>query len=92
MLNFLLYQVKRLEGLLSKCKDTIRNNKEKSSNLAAEKDALKKQLEELKVLVFFVYTRTHTLMLIALVWFPSAITPHIEQLVEHITSPIFICI
>ena len=41
-----ILQVKRLETLLNKCKDTIRNNKEKSSQLVSEKEAIQKQLDE----------------------------------------------
>ena len=41
-----LFQIKRLEGLLNKCKDTIRNSKERNQQLTVEKDALQKTLEE----------------------------------------------
>ena len=44
IVDFLL-QVKRLETLLNKCKDTIRSNKEKSTQMMSEKEAIQKQLE-----------------------------------------------
>ena len=39
-------KVKRLEGLLSRCKDTIKTNKEKYAHISTEKDQLSTQLQE----------------------------------------------
>ena len=39
-------QAKRLEILLSKCKDTIRSNKERTQLLTADKDNLQRQLAD----------------------------------------------
>ena len=38
--------MKRLEGLLSRCKDTIKTNKEKYAHISTEKDQLSTQLQE----------------------------------------------
>ena len=46
--TFLLFKVKRLENLLSKCKDTIKNNKEKTIVLNQEKDELQQQVNNLR--------------------------------------------
>lgn len=40
-------KVKRLEGLLSRCKETIRSNKEKSSQLEEENAKLTNEIKEL---------------------------------------------
>ncbi len=37
-------KIKRLEILLNKCKETIKNNKERSVQLGRDKDALQKQV------------------------------------------------
>ena len=39
-------QVKRLETLLSKCKDTIKGNKERTAQLTGEREALQRQLDD----------------------------------------------
>lgn len=39
-------KIKRLEILLSKCKDTIRSNKERTQLLTTDKENLHKQLED----------------------------------------------
>ncbi|OPL20301.1 golgin 4 subfamily a member, partial [Mytilus galloprovincialis] len=39
-------KVKRLEGLLSRCKDTIKTNKEKYTQITTEKEQINKQLHE----------------------------------------------
>ena len=41
-------QVKRLEILLQKCKDTIRNNKERNQQLTSEKDSQQQQIDLLQ--------------------------------------------
>lgn len=41
-----MWQVKRLEILLNKCKETIKNNKERSGQLIADKEAMQQQLDE----------------------------------------------
>ena len=41
----LCLQVKRLEILLQRCKETIKNNKERVSQLTADKDSLQMSLE-----------------------------------------------
>ena len=46
--TFLRFKVKRLENLLSKCKDTIKNNKEKTIVLNQEKDELQQQVNNLR--------------------------------------------
>ena len=38
-------QIKRLEILLQKCKETIQSNKERSTQLSADKESLQKSLE-----------------------------------------------
>ena len=45
---YFLLQIKRQEVLLNKCKDTISKNKEKTAQLNSEKDALQKQIDEMK--------------------------------------------
>ena len=39
-------QVKRLEILLGKCKDTIKNNKERIKQLTTDREELQRHLEE----------------------------------------------
>lgn len=46
-INFCVCEkVKRLETLLTKCKDTIKSNKERIQQLATDRDAMAKQAQE----------------------------------------------
>ncbi|EEC04564.1 Kakapo, putative [Ixodes scapularis] len=45
MIKVLETKVRRLEALISKCKDTIKNNRERTTQLIQEKDSLTKALE-----------------------------------------------
>ena len=46
VLNCSLFQIKRLEGLLSMCKENIQGNKERYGQMNADRERLQKELEQ----------------------------------------------
>lgn len=56
------FQVKRLETLLGKCKETIKSNKEKNNQLLSEKEERAKEIEQLKVSHFLTFLNLKLVM------------------------------